>query len=142
MSLVSILKPQSIVFTFNLFIFSSKTLLENKVDIPKAVLTFLPVVFSQAGRSAAALDLLGAGSFSVNPHLRTHFPHENWDQLFSASYEACKLAIATGDHDMLAIASAEGDSSDNLAIAMEGASDNDYGGGQLSYCISKSAQKL
>ena len=133
---MSILKPQSIVFiTFNLFFFSRKILWENTVDIPKAVLIFLPIVFSQAGRSAAALDLLGAGSFSVNPHLRTHFPHENWDQLFSASYEACKLAIATGDRDMLAIASAEGDSSDNLAIVMEGASDNNYGGGQLSYWL-------
>ena len=81
-----------------------------EVDIPKTVLIFLPIVFSQARGSAAALDLLGAGSFSFDPRLQTRFPQENWDQLFSASYEACKLAIA-----------AEGD---NIAIAMEGASDN------------------
>ena len=125
---MSILKPESVVFTFNLFIFSSKTLEDNEVDIlVKAVLIFLPIVFSQAGRSAAALDLLGAGSFSFNPRLQTRFPHENWDQLFSTSYAACKLAIAAeGDNiaiatgDTLAIAS-EGD---NLDIALEGASDN------------------
>ena len=81
-----------------------------EVDIPKAVLIFLPIVFSQARGSAAALDLLGAGSFSFDPRLQTRFPQENWDQLFSASYEACKLAIAP-----------EGD---NLDIALEGASDN------------------
>ena len=82
-------------------------------------------MFSHAGRSAAALDFLGAGSFSFDPQLKKQFPQENWDQLFSASYEACKLAItaegnniATGE--MLPIAS-EGD---NIAIAMEGASDN------------------
>ena len=113
------------VFAFNLFIFSSEML--GKVDVPKAVLIFLPIVFSQAGRSAATLDLLRAGSFSFDPQLKRQFPQENWDQLFSASYEACKLAIAAeGDNiaiatgDMMAIAS-EGD---NLAIAMEGASDN------------------
>ena len=92
---MSILKPESMVFIFNLFIFSSNKALEKiEVDIPKAVLIFLPIVFSQAGRSAAALDLLGAGSFSFNPRLQTRFPHENWEQLFSASYAACKLAIA------------------------------------------------
>ena len=115
---MSILKPETIVFTFNLFIFSSEIL--KNVDIPKAVLIFLPIVFSQVGRSAAALDLLGAGSFSFHPQLREQFPQENWDQLLSASYEACKLAIAE-EGDNIAIAS-EGE---NLAITMGGASDND-----------------
>ena len=118
------------VFTFNLFVFSSerKTLETVEVDIPKAVLTFLPIVFSQAGRSAAALDLLGAGFFSFHLQLQRCFPQENWDQLFSASYEACKLAITTeGDNpviatsDMLAMAS----DGDNLAIATEGATGSD-----------------
>ena len=67
-----------------------------EVDLLKAALIFLPIVFSQARGSAAALDLLKAGSFSFNPRLQTRFPHENWDQLFSSSYTACKLAIATG----------------------------------------------
>ena len=110
---MSILKPESIVFTFNLFIFSSEILVPEKfeVDILKAVLIFLPIVFSQARGSAAALDLLGAGSFSFNPRLQTRFPQENWGRLFSASYEACNLAIATAP---------EGDNM--IAIAMEGAS--------------------
>ena len=107
---MSILKPESTVFVVNLFIFSSD-MLGKVVDVPKAVLIFLPIVFSHAGRSAAALDLLRAGSFKFHPQFQRRFPQENWDQLFSASYEACKLAIA-----------AEGD---NLAITMEGASDND-----------------
>jgi len=68
--------------------------MEFEVDIPKAVLIFLPIVFSQAGRSAAALDLLRAGSFSFDPGLRRRFPRENWGQLLSSSYKACKLAIA------------------------------------------------
>jgi len=67
---------------------------EYEVDIPKAVLIFLPVVFSQARRSAAALDLLEAESFSFHPQLQRRFPQENWDQLFSSSYKACKLAMA------------------------------------------------
>ena len=83
------------VFELNLFIFSSRLVEEVEVDIPKAVLIFLPIVFSQVRGSAAALDLLGAGSFRFNPRLQTRFPQENWDQLFSASYEACKLAIGT-----------------------------------------------
>ena len=112
-------KTRIMVFAFNLFVFSSKMRKKVEVDIPKAVLIFLPIVFSHAGRSAAALDLLRAGSFSFNPQLRSDFPQENWDQLFSASYKACKLAIAT-EGDNIAIAS-EGD---NLYIALEGASDN------------------
>ena len=69
-----------------------------EVDIPKAVLIFLPIVFSHAGRSAATLDLLGAGSFSFDPQLRRRFPEENWDQLISTCFKACKLAItAKGD---------------------------------------------
>ena len=107
------------VFTFNLFIFSSEILEKNEVDVPKAVLVFLPIVFSQAGRSAAALDLLKSGSFRF-PQFQRRFPRENWDQLFSVSYEACKLAMAA-EGDNIAISS-EGE---NLAITTEGASDND-----------------
>ena len=107
---MSILQPESIIFTFNLFIFSSEILEKNEVDVPKAVLVLLPIVFSQAGRTAAALDLLRSGSFRF-PQFQRRFPKENWDQLFSVSYEACKLAIAS-----------EGE---NLAITMGGASDND-----------------
>ena len=60
----------------------------------KAVLIFLPIVFSQARGSAAALDLLEeAGSFSFYPRLQTQSPQENWEQLLSSSYTACKLAI-------------------------------------------------
>ena len=108
------------VFAFNLFIFSSRMLEEFEVDIPKAVLIFLPIVFSQAGRSAAALFLLRDEFFSFEPRLQTRFPQENWDQLFSASHEACKLAIAA-EGDNIAIAS-EGDNDterDNLALATE-----------------------
>ena len=117
------------VFTFILFIFSSISLEENEVDIPKAVLIFLPIVFSQAGRSAEVLNLLSAGSFNFDPHLQRRFPQENWDQLFSASYEACKLAMlvaAEGDNiakatgDMLEGASDNATERDNLAIATEG----------------------
>ena len=94
---VSILKTESMVFAFNLCIFSTSRKMEKyEVDIPKAVLIFLPIVFSQASGSAAALDLLEAGSFSFHPELRKRFPQENWDQLFSSSYTACTLAIATG----------------------------------------------
>ena len=94
---MSILKTESMVFAFNLCIFSTSRKMEKyEVNIAKAVLIFLPIVFqvSQVGRSAAALNLLKAGSFSVDPQLRRQFPQENWDQLFSASYKACKLAIA------------------------------------------------
>ena len=94
-----ILKPESMVFAFNLFIFSSNTRKDVGVDIPKAVLIFLPIVFSHAGRSAAALDLLSAGSFRVSPQLQRQFPQENWDQLFWDSYKACKLAIAAPEDD-------------------------------------------
>ena len=64
-----------------------------KVDIPKAVLVFLPIVFSHAERSDETLDLLKAGSFSFDPQLRRRFPEEDWDQLFSSCFEACELAI-------------------------------------------------
>ena len=68
------------------------------VDIPKAVLIFLPIVFSHAGRSDSTLLLLRAGSFSLDPHIRERFPQENWDQLISSSFRACELAItAKGD---------------------------------------------
>ena len=93
---MSILKLESMIFEFNLFIFSSKMLEEVEVDIPKAVLIFLPIVFSQARGSAAALKLLEAGSFSFDPWLQKQFPQENWDQLFSSCYSACKLAITAG----------------------------------------------
>ena len=63
------------------------------VVIPKAVIIFLPIVFSHAGKSAATIDLLGAGSFSFDPWLPTQFPEENWDELSSACFKACKLAI-------------------------------------------------
>ena len=94
---VSILKPDSLIFTFILYIFSSKV----KVDVSKAVLIFLPIVFSKAGGSAAARDLLKAqaGHFSVDPRLRSRYPQENWDQLSSSSYKACELALtAEGDN--------------------------------------------
>ena len=95
MSLVSILKPDSLIFTFNLCIFSS----EYEVDIPKAVLIFLPIVFSAVRGSATARDLLKAGYFSLHPRLQSLFPHENWDQLSSSSYKACELALTTeGDN--------------------------------------------
>ena len=90
---MSILKPESLIFTFNLFFFSSK-MEKYKVDIPKAVLVFLPIVFSQAKRSAEALRILEAGSFSFDPQLPRRFPFENWDELFLSSFQACKLAIA------------------------------------------------
>ena len=88
---MSILKPDSLIFTFNLYIFSSKY----EVDIPKAVLIFLPIVFSEVRGSPAARDLLKAGYFSYDPELRSLFPQENWDQLSSSSYKACKLALTS-----------------------------------------------
>ena len=91
---MSILKPESLIFTFYLWVFSTSKIEKYKVDIPKAVLTFLPIVFSQARRSAAALDLLESGSFSFDPQLPRRFPFENWDELFLSSYNACRLAIA------------------------------------------------
>ena len=91
--LVSILKPESLIFTFNLYIFSSE------YEIAKAVLIFLPRVFSAARGSTAARDLLKAGHFSFDPQLRSLYPQENWDQLSSSSYKACKLALtANGDN--------------------------------------------
>ena len=68
-------------------------------DIPKAVLIFLPIVFSQpeARQSAVALDLLEAGSIIFDPRLRRRFPQENWDQLLSSSFNSCKLAITAKD---------------------------------------------
>ena len=89
----SILEPESLVFTFNLHLNFSSKIEKYEVDIPKSVLIFLPIVFSQARGSAAALDLLEAGSFSFDIRLQTRFPQENWDELFSSSYTACKLAI-------------------------------------------------
>ena len=82
------------LYIYCLCMFSSKTE-EYGADILKAVLIFLPIVFSQpeARRSAVALDLLEAGSISFDPRLRRRFPQENWDQLLSSSFKACKLAI-------------------------------------------------
>ena len=69
-----------------------------EVDILKAVLIFLPIVFSHAGRSDSTLVLLEAGSFNLDPHIQELFPQENWDQLISSSFKACELAItAKGD---------------------------------------------
>ena len=99
---MSILKPYSLIFTFDLSIFSRNDNVDiSNVDISKAVLIFLPIVFSAARGSAApaARDLLKAGYFSLDPQLRSISPHENWDQLSSSSYEACKLALAAkGDN--------------------------------------------
>ena len=80
-------------------IFSSK-LKKYEVDIPKTVLIFLPIVFSKAGRSDASLRLLQARSFSFDPCLPRRFPQEDWDQLFSSSYTACKLVIGVKDDDL------------------------------------------
>ena len=81
------------LFIYNLCIFSSK-LVKYEVDIPKAVLIFLPVVFSQAGRSDASLHLLEAGFFSFDAQLPERFPQEDWNQLFSSCYKAWKSAIS------------------------------------------------
>ena len=67
--------------------------MEVTVDILKAVLIFLPIVFSYAGRSASTLVLLEAGPFSLDRHIRKRFLQENWDKLISSSFKACKLAI-------------------------------------------------
>ena len=85
------------LFVYNLCNFSSK-IERYDVDIPNAVLIFLPIVFSKAGKSGAS-RLLEAGSFSFDPELPRRFPQENWNQLFSSSYEACKLAIAVKDDE-------------------------------------------
>ena len=90
-SLVSISKPVSLVYIYNLCIFSSK-IRKYEVDIPKATLIFLPIVFSQVKRLDASL-LLESRFFKVNPQLPRQFPQEDWNQLFSSSYKACKLAI-------------------------------------------------
>ena len=94
---MSISKPDSLIFTFNLGIFSSQYSVD--VDIPKAILIFLPIVFSEVRGSASARDLLEAGYFSLHPHLRSLYPQENWDQLSSSSFKACMLALtAKGDN--------------------------------------------
>lgn len=80
------------LYIYNLCFFSSK-IEKFKVDIPKAVLIFLPIVFSKARRSDAS-HLIEAGSFRIDPELPRRFPQENWDQLFSSSYKACKSAIS------------------------------------------------
>ena len=87
------LKTGFIDLTFNHYILSSKY----EVDVAKAVLIFLPIVFSEARGSAAARGLLKAGYFSFDPRLRSTSPQENWDQLSSSSYEACKLALTAED---------------------------------------------
>ena len=79
------------LFVYNLCNFSSK-IERYDVDIPKAVLIFLPIVFSHVRRLDASL-LLESGFFSVDPQLPRRFPQEDWNQLFSSSYKACKLAI-------------------------------------------------
>ena len=85
------------LFIYNLYIFSSEKE-KYEVDIPKAVLIFLPIVFSKATQSDAS-RLLEAGSFSFDPELPRRFPQEDWIQLFSSSYEACKLATAAKDDE-------------------------------------------
>jgi hypothetical protein len=95
---VRILKPEPLISTVITSAFFCSKIGKYKVDIPKAVLIFLPIVFSQAGRSDASLRLLDAGSFSFDPQLPRRFPQENWNQLSSSSYKACMLAIgAKGD---------------------------------------------
>ena len=111
---MSILKSDSLIFTFILrvCIFSSHDENFARDDIAKAVLIFLPIVFSEARGSAAARDFLKAqaGHFSVGPKLRSRFPRENWDQLFSSSYKACELALtAEGDSDNPTIPDPEAD---------------------------------
>ena len=84
---MSILKPGLLIFTFNLYIFSSE------YEIAKAVLIFLPRVFSAARGSTAARDLLKHRNFGFNPQYRP-ISQENWDQLISSSYKACELALS------------------------------------------------
>jgi len=63
-----------------------------KVDIPKTVLIILPIVFFKAGQAIGRERLLEAGSFSFDYELPMRFPQENWNELFSSCYTACKLA--------------------------------------------------
>ena len=93
-SLVSIFKPESLIF--NLCFLSSK-IEKYEANIPKAIIIILPIIFSKAKRSFELLRLLDAGSFRFDPQLPRRFPQENWDQLFSSSYTACKLAVARED---------------------------------------------
>jgi len=79
------------LYIYNLCFFSSK--IENyEADIPKAVLIILPIVFSKAGQS------FGPRFVGQAPQLQERFPQENWDQLFSSSYKACRLAVSK-EHD-------------------------------------------
>jgi len=75
-----------------------------EVDIPKAVLIILPIVFSKARRTAQLLGLLKAGAFNFDPQLSRRFPQEDWNQLLSSCYTACKLA-ANGNKKWMAIQS-------------------------------------
>jgi hypothetical protein len=81
-----------------LFFLSSK-IEKYEANIPKAVLIILPIIFSKAKRAVGLLRLLDAGSFRFDPQLPRRFPQENWDQLFSSSYTACKLAVARARED-------------------------------------------
>jgi len=80
------------VFTPITFAFFVSKMGEYEVDIPKTVLIILPIVFSKAGQAIGQERLLEAGSFSFDPQLPTRFPQENWNELFSSCYTACKLA--------------------------------------------------
>ena len=76
------------LFNYNICIFSSK-IEKYEVDIPKAVLTFLPIVFSKA-RQSDVVRLLEAWPSNIDPELPRRFPQEDWNRLFSSSYKACK----------------------------------------------------
>ena len=76
------------LYIYNLSIFSSK-IEKYEVDIPKAVLTFLPIVFSKA-RQSDVVRLLEAWPSNIDPELPRRFPQEDWNRLFSSSYKACK----------------------------------------------------
>ena len=70
---------------------------EIEADIPHAILVILPVIFSKAAPSDELERFLNSWSLRVDPRLRKQYPQENWTELYSSTYKACKLALKSDD---------------------------------------------
>ena len=74
---------------------------EYEGDIPYTILVILPMICSKAAPSGDLQRFLKSWSLRIDPYLLKRYPQENWDQLYSSTYEACILAAKGDDAWML-----------------------------------------
>ena len=59
------------------------------------------MIFSKGAPSDDLERFLKSWSLRVDPQLLKRYPQENWNQLYSSTYKACKLAAKGDDAWML-----------------------------------------